>query len=104
MAEKDLQSLKVIICGRTYPLKVKGEEVEALQKIVKQINRKVKEFQINYQRQDLQDCITMVLLTYAVDLHKAQQNTSDPSLTDRITSLDNYLDELIRNDQPAQKE
>jgi cell division protein ZapA len=102
MADQDLQSLKVIICGRSYPLKVKGEDVETLQKIVKQINQKVKEFQINYQRQDLQDCITMVLLTYAVDLHKAQQNNPGPSLSERIASLDHYLDELIRSDQAAQ--
>ena len=102
MAKQDLQSLKVMICGRSYPLKVKEEDVESLQQIVKQINQKVKEFQVTYSQVDIQDCISMVLLTYAVDLHKAQHQDLNKSLTNRVVKLDSYLDQLIQTKYATQ--
>ncbi len=101
MEEKDTTNITVLIAGRSYPLKIKvGDEV-AIRKIVKEVNEKVNRFQLDYTKKDKQDCLSMALLTYAVDLHKVQQG--EPSdqenhsgLSEKVQQLDSLLDHLLQ--------
>ncbi len=98
MDGKELVNITVLIAGRPYPLKIKSTDEPAIRQIVKEVNEKINHFQLTYNKKDKQDCLSMALLTYAVDLHKAQQEneTSDEAdLSARIEQLDSLVDSLL---------
>ena len=104
METNELVNITVVIAERSYPLKVKKEDVKKIRGIVEEINSKVNNFQKTYSRKDKQDCLSMALLTYAVDLHKTQLTTDSsseeaPSYTDlnkKVDQLDELLDFLLQ--------
>lgn len=101
MEEKDTTNITVLIAGRPYPLKIKAGDEAAIRKIVKEVNEKVNRFQLTYTKKDKQDCLSMALLTYAVDLHKAQQGDSSDQenhsgLSEKVQQLDSLLDHLLQ--------
>ena len=77
MEEKDMTNITVLIAGRPYPLKVKVGDEDAIRKIVKDVNEKINRFQLTYNKKDKQDCLSMSLLTYAVDLHKSKTRSEE---------------------------
>lgn len=94
-------SITVLIAGRPYPLRVKAADEAAIRRIVKEINEKVNRFQLNYTKKDKQDCLSMALLTYAVDLFKLRQNGRGMSddfdqTMSKIEQLDELLDHLLQ--------
>ncbi len=98
MEEKDTVQITVIIAGRPYPLKIKASDEPALRKIIKEVNEKINRFQLTYTKKDKQDCLSMAILTYAVDLHKAKQvqnGTSNDTLSEKIQHLDDLLDQML---------
>lgn len=95
MEGQDTINITVLIAGRTYPLKIKASDEVAIRKIVKEINEKVNRFQLSYSKKDKQDCLSMALLTYAVDLHKQNQNNDQSNLSSKIYQLDELLDHLL---------
>ena len=108
MDEKELKNITVLIAGRPYPLRVEEADEASIKQIVKEVNDKISNFQLNYNRKDKQDCLSMALLTYAVDLHKwrtgkqqldNQSSTSDdPALkvvADKMDHLNQFLDDLL---------
>lgn len=77
-------------------MKIDASDEPAIRKIVKEVNEKVNRFQLAYTNKDKQDCLSMALLTYAVDLHKAKQPaTDDPALSSKLANLDALLDRLL---------
>ena len=100
MDDKEMSNITVLIAGRPYPLKIKVGDEQTIRKIVKEVNDKVNQFQLTYAKKDKQDCLSMALLTYAVDLHKNQMNNidtpvSEDCLSDKIHQLDELLDRLL---------
>ena len=92
-----LKSMIVNIAGRSYPIKVQDEDKESIQKVVDDINEKVKDFQLTYINKDKQDCLAMALLTYAVDFHKAQQSSSSSDLVGmKVDHLETLIDKILR--------
>ena len=68
----------------------------AIRKIVKEVNEKINQFQLTYTRKDKQDCLSMALLTYAVDLFKTQQNTTRENvISARLAQLETMLDQMV---------
>ena len=100
MEEKEMTNITVLIAGRPYPLKVKAGDEEAIRQIVKDVNEKINRFQLTYTKKDKQDCLSMALLTYAVDLHKAKtgdnSNGLDPIISEKVTQLDELLNHLLK--------
>jgi len=95
MEGQDTINITVLIAGRTYPLKIKASDEVAIRKIVKEINEKINRFQLTYSKKDKQDCLSMALLTYAVDLHKNRKSSDQSVLTSKIHQLDELLDHLL---------
>ncbi len=96
MEGPDTKSITVIIGGRPYPLKIKLDDESAIRRIVKEVNEKINRFQLTYTNKDKQDCLAMAVLTYAVDLHKAQQSTlPTEELSAKLSQLDELLDSLV---------
>ncbi len=89
-------NITVLIAGRPYPLKVKQEDEPVIRKIVKEVNEKINRFQLNYTNKDKQDCLSMTLLTYAVDLHKSRQSVhQEHSISSKLTEIEALLDSLL---------
>lgn len=106
MDNTEHKQLTVTLAGRPYPLKIKAADEPVLRKIVKEVNEKVNRFRLAYPKRDMQDCIAMATLAYAVDLHKARQqapatkiNTATPAssseVEQKIAQLDQLLDNLL---------
>ena len=89
---EEQEKISVTICGRSYPLKVAKDEVESFHQIASEINTKVQRLQAMYSNKDLRDCLSMAVLTYAVDLHKKQGNASDSDLSS-LSRLEQLLDQ-----------
>lgn len=101
MDGQDTKSITVLIAGRPYPLKIKAEDEASIRKIVKEVNEKINRFQLTYKNKDKQDCLSMTVLTYAVDLHKANLQQSvqvehpEAALSDKLSQLESLLDKLL---------
>jgi Cell division protein ZapA len=91
-------NITVLIGGRPFPLKIKEGDEPIIQRIVKEVNDKIMLFQNTYPRKDRQDHISMVLLTYAVDAHKAQAPSNPtPILDTQHTEKLSEIDALLSN-------
>jgi cell division protein ZapA (FtsZ GTPase activity inhibitor) len=96
-------NITVLIGGRPYPLKIKEGDEPIIRRIVKEVNDKITLFQNTYPRKDRQDHISMALLTYAVDAHKAQAPSNptpimDTHHTEKLSQIDALLsDALAKN-------
>jgi cell division protein ZapA len=62
-----MKSIEVMIAGRPFPLKVTEEEETLILQVTEEINEKVKNLQNTYLQKDKQDCLSMTLLTYALE-------------------------------------
>jgi cell division protein ZapA len=96
MDEDSLKRIKIIIGGRTYPIKIAVEDEASVRKIEKNINNKIKEYQIQYSTQDKQDCLAMALFTIAVELENTKTEETTSKVDDRIIQLDHILSEALR--------
>lgn len=97
MEEQESINITVLIAGRPYPLKIKAGDEPTIRKIVKEVNEKVNRFQLTYSNKDKQDCLSMAVLTYAVDLHKSKQAVTDDdtNISTKLSDLDDFLDTLL---------
>ena len=77
------------------PLKVTEEEGALVKRVVEELNKKLKDLQMTYSRKDLQDCLSMTLLSYAVEYYKQKDNRDDESLNKRLADIEKQLDEAI---------
>ena len=89
--DEETLNITVLIAGRSYPLKIKASDEHTIRKIVKDVNEKVSSFQLTYTQKDKQDCLSMALLTYAVELQKARQSKIDQDITDKIQHIHSLL-------------
>lgn len=97
MAEyEDNISIDVHIAGRQYPLKVNEADAQIIRQIADEVNEKINYFQRTYANRDKQDCLSMALLTYAVDLHRLKEQVNDSNISEKLTKLDRMLEEMIR--------
>lgn len=95
-------NITVLIGGRPYPLKIKEGDEPIIRRIVKEVNDKITLFQNTYPRKDRQDHLSMVLLMYAVDAHKAQATSAptpiiDMQLSDQLSQIDALLSDALAN-------
>lgn len=63
----------VLIAGRPYLLHINAADEALIYRLAKEISDKVAAFQSNQPSRDPQDCFSLALLTYAMDLHRAKQ-------------------------------
>jgi cell division protein ZapA (FtsZ GTPase activity inhibitor) len=61
----------VIIAGRPYLLKVNANDEGAIQRMASDLNDKIAFFQQANPARDKQDCLSLTLMTYAVELQRA---------------------------------
>lgn len=95
MTEKELKSTTVIIGGRSFPLRVEESQISAIQSAGKKINEKVRYFQSIYKDRDLQDCLSMALLTFAMDNQQSDSSDQGNNLSEKLLHIDQMLHDAL---------
>ena len=82
-----------MIGDRTYRIKIRPEDEEAVRNTVKVINDKVVEFKTQFSAKDMQDYIAMVLVWYATEQSQQTKSTLDiQAITDKLAQLESLID------------
>ncbi|MRG48885.1 cell division protein ZapA [Chitinophaga sp. SYP-B3965] len=91
--------VNIVVADRTYRIKIRTEEEEAVRRVMKEVNDKIIEFKAAYAGKDIQDYIAMALIMYATHPAtsggKAQAEVA-PFLLEKLQHLDNLLDEHLK--------
>lgn len=91
--------VNIVVADRTYRIKIRTEEEEAVRRVMKEVNEKIIEFKAAYAGKDIQDYIAMALIMYATHPAtsggKAQAGVA-PFLREKLQHLDNLLDEHLK--------
>lgn len=88
-------STKVELAGRKYPIKVQKDELDEIQRIAEEVNDKIRAFQESYPSKDIQDCLSMALLTYAVDKDLSPSDEDDGEVAEELDKAHALLDDLL---------
>lgn len=65
MADEQLIPVNIVVADRTYRLRIKPVEEEAIRKVMKEVNSRIVEFKTSFAGKDMQDYISMALIWYA---------------------------------------
>jgi cell division protein ZapA (FtsZ GTPase activity inhibitor) len=93
MADEELIPITVWLGGRSYRLRIKPNEEEAVRKAVKQADDKVTEMRTVYAGRDDQDFLAMCLLTYATDVVTGESNAF---LEQELSTLTAKVDKALQ--------
>ncbi len=85
---EDLIPINIVIGDRTYRIKIKPTDEEAVRKTLKLVNDQILEFKTTFAGKDMQDYIAMVIVWYAT----LTQNTEATAL--EIDEIKKALKEL----------
>lgn len=96
MAEQEieLKKLTIVIAGRSFPVKVTKEEALILPKLEKDLNDQIRQIQLSYVDRDIQDCLSMVLLTQAISAHNGDALII-PEITDKVDELNLKIESVL---------
>ncbi len=88
------------LAGRSYRIRIKPEEEQAVRAAAKLADEKINEMRRHYAGKDDQDFVAMVLLSYAADL--ATDSGNDPVLQHEIATLVKKIDRALGTEaEPA---
>lgn len=90
-----MKKIEISVSGRKYPVKISEEEEASVRKLETQVNKKIREFKVQYAGIEQEDCLSMVLLTYAFDLHKSTNIVHDQKLVAKLDDLEVMLDQAL---------
>ncbi|HEY8915120.1 cell division protein ZapA [Chitinophaga rupis] len=96
---EQLIPVNIVVADRSYRIKIKPEEEEAVRRIMKEVNDKIIEFKTAYAGKDLQDYIAMALIMYAthpVTSGGKAQAEGAPYLQEKLQRLEALLDEQLK--------
>ncbi len=94
MAE-ELISINVWLAGRSYRIRIKADEEEAVRKAVKVADDKIIEMRTHYAGKDDQDFVAMCLLMYAANAATESGSSSDPVVQKDISDMLKKITEAI---------
>jgi len=98
MNKDNLLTIPVVLAGRTYPVLVTPDEVEEVKLINHQLNKEFLDLQNRYANKlNKQDILSMLLLTYAKDLHEERHKTDLDPIKKRIESIEHILEQAFDN-------
>lgn len=92
-----MNRIEANIAGRTIPLKVSEDEEVFVRLAIEDINNRIRQYQSEYSQKDIQDCILMALLTYAVDHHKVQSRILDENAWNTLMDIREHL-QILENE------
>ncbi|MFT6112876.1 MAG: cell division protein ZapA [Bacteroidia bacterium] len=92
MSEQEI-SIKVNICDRFYPLRIKTSEEGGVRGAAKTINERAKFYIDNFSVQDKQDALSMVALEFVSDKKEDKMHGLDiENINTKLKELEQLLD------------
>ena len=98
----ELNSVKVSIGNRTYPLRVSKEEEEKVLQAAQAINKRLKEFEDSYAVKDKQDLLAMCALQFATEAmghHKQDKKGGQNEAEGKVEHLTLLIDEYLATEE-----
>lgn len=85
----------IVIGDRTYRIKIRMQDEEAVRATVKLINEKILEFKTQFSAKDMQDYIAMVLVWYATEQSSSTRSQLDTqAIEDKLVQVEQFLDKM----------
>lgn len=92
--DSNQKKIKVVIAGRSFPVKVTADEEASVRNIEREVNTKIQDFQRKYPDKDKLDHILMVLLTQSFELERIRANSPDAeAIHTQLDTLESAIDE-----------
>ena len=89
----------IVIGDRTYRIKIRKQDEEAVRATVKIINDKILEFKTQFSAKDMQDYIAMVLVWYATEQTSSTRTQLDArAIEEKLEQMELYLDRMKQSD------
>jgi cell division protein ZapA len=95
MATENLIPINLVVADRTFRLRIKPEEEQAIRQRMKEVNDRIVEFKTAFAGKDLQDYISMCLIWYATQSATAPPEEVPEALENRLARLEKELDEAL---------
>ena len=95
MSDDNINNITITIAGRPYSLKIKVDEEQLIRGVAKEVNEKVAFFEKTYKQRDKKDCLSMALLTYAVEAAKLKKANKDIIIQEKVARIENLIDETL---------
>ena len=85
----------IVIGDRTYRIKIRMQDEEAVRSTVKVINDKSLEFKTQFSAKDMQDYIAMVLVWYATEQSSSTRSQLDTrAIEEKLEQVEQFLDKM----------
>jgi cell division protein ZapA (FtsZ GTPase activity inhibitor) len=93
---QELIPINIVIGDRTYRIKTKATDEEAVRRTLKTINDKIIEFKTNFSGKDMQDYIAMVLIWYATETSTGSSNPGmEKEMVTALLKMEEQLDKAL---------
>lgn len=92
----ELISINVWLASRSYRIRIRREEEEAVRRSIKLADEKIAELRQHYAGRDDQDFVAMCLLMYAAD--HATEPLEHPALQAELNTILQQLDKILQDD------
>jgi cell division protein ZapA (FtsZ GTPase activity inhibitor) len=92
--EKSTNRITVVIAGRSYPVKATEAEARLIPSIEKKINDQIMKIQMSYKDLDMQDYLSMVLLTNIMSSNNIEE-TNTETVSEKLDQLNSLIESAI---------
>ncbi len=92
--EKSTKRVTVVIAGRSYPVKATEAEARIIPSIEKKINDQIMKIQMSYKDLDMQDYLSMVLLTNVLSNNNPEESDTD-SVSEKLDQINSLIESKI---------
>lgn len=90
----ELIPINIVIGDRTYRIKTKPSDEEAIRRTLKTINEKIVEFKTQFAGKDMQDYIAMVMIWYATQSGPDNNPGLEKEMADALLRIEQQLDKV----------
>ncbi|MBL7702562.1 MAG: cell division protein ZapA [Ferruginibacter sp.] len=90
----ELIPINIVIGDRTYRIKTKPSDEEAIRRTLKTINEKIVEFKTQFAGKDMQDYIAMVMIWFATQGGSETNPGLEKEMTDALLKMEQQLDKM----------
>lgn len=88
--------INIVIGDRTYRIKIKADDEEAVRKTVKIVNDKIIEFKTHFAGKDMQDYVAMVMVWYAtLQTRQTTQQITEEGTLEKLASIEKAIDKAL---------
>ena len=90
----ELIPINIVIGDRTYRIKTKSSDEEAIRRTLKTINDKIIEFKTQFSGKDMQDYIAMVLIWHTTQGNVGSNPALEKEMTEALLKIEQQLDKV----------